>query len=291
MQINISEQEVLEGLVLAHKEQLSLEENIVLSNELVSAERVTVVVMGAGGHEPSVAGFVGQGMADAAVIGNLEAAPGPARVLKAIGLADRGQGVLLVVLNNAGDVLTSNIVLKQAEKLGLKVARVIVKDEALEKVSAEAEELVNRELCQGLVGVLPVLKLAGAAAQAGLALEEVAKVVQACADNTATATLKVEAVKEDITPEEVVELLLPSLEANLKLQQADQLLVIVNGNGSASLREQLAVYRSCFVYLVNKGYNIAASAVDSYFTGQAETYLQITCTKLSEQQLKLWQAK
>ena len=142
MKINVSEQEVLEGLVLANRDMLSLNENMVISNALADAKRVAVVAMGASGTEPSICGFVGQGMADIAVIGNQEAAPGPTQVLKAIQAADRGHGVLLVVMNNAGDILTSNIVLKEAEKIGI-----ILNDLALTRFDKYAEMLIetNRE--------------------------------------------------------------------------------------------------------------------------------------------------
>lgn len=291
MKINVAEQEVLEGLVLAHREMLSLNENMVISNALGDANRVAIVAMGASGTEPSISGFVGQGMADMAVIGNLEAAPGPAQVLKAIQLADRGQGVLLVVMNNSGDILTSNIVLKEATKLGLKVARVIVHDEAIaadiDTADAEAVEQRNAQR-QGLVGILPALKVAGAAAQAGLDLEQVAETAQICADNTATASFMQTTVTEELTADAIAEAILPKIEFYLKPQAEEQLLLIVNGNEPMSLREQLALYRSCYVYLVQRGFKVAAGKANNYFTGQDKVYAQVCVTKLTDQQLELW---
>lgn len=291
MKINVAEQEVLEGLVLAHREMLSLNENMVISNALADAKRVAIVAMGASGTEPSISGFVGQGMADMAVIGNLEAAPGPAQVLKAIQLADRGQGVLLVVMNNSGDILTSNIVLKEAAKLGHNVARVIVHDEAIaadvDMADAEAVEERNAQR-QGLVGILPALKVAGAAAQAGLALEQVAETAQGCADNTATASFMQTAVTEELTADAIAEAILPQIEGYLKPQAEEQLLLIVNGNEAMSLREQLALYRSCYVYLMQRGFKVAAGKANNYFTGQDKFYAQVCVAKLTDQQLELW---
>lgn len=291
MKINVSEQDVLEGLVLANRDILSLNENMVISNALADANRVTVVAMAASGTEPSICGFVGQGMADIAVIGNLEAAPGPTSVLKAIQAADRGQGVLLVVMNNAGDILTSNIVLKQAEKLGLKVARVIVHDEAIATdidMTDQEAVAVNNAQRQGLVGVLPVLKVAGAAAQAGLPLEQVAEIAQSCTDNTATASFMQDAITEELTAETIAEAILPKIEAYLKLQAEEQLLLIVNGNETMSLREQLALYRSCYVYLMQSGFKVVAGKANNYFTGQGKVYAQVCVVKLTEELLKLW---
>lgn len=291
MKINVAEQEVLEGLVLANRDMLSLNENMVISNALVGADRVAIVAMGASGTEPSICGFVGQGMADIAVIGNLEAAPGPTSVLKAVQAADRGQGVLLVVMNNAGDILTSNIVLKEAEKIGIKVTRLIVHDEAIAAaVNFADQEAVaeNNAQRQGLVGVLPALKVAGAAAQAGLALEQVAEIAQGCADNTATASFMQDAVTEELTAESIAESILPQIEGYLKPQQEEQLLLIINGNETMSLREQLALYRSCYVYLMQHGFKVVAGKANNYFTGQAKVYAQVCVAKLTDQQLELW---
>lgn len=291
MKINVSEQEVLEGLVLANREILSLNENMVISNALADASRVAIVAMGASGTEPSICGFVGQGMADIAVIGNLEAAPGPAQVLKAVQAADRGQGVLLVVMNNSGDILTSNIVLKEAAKLGLKVARVIVHDEAIatavDMADQEAVEERNSQR-QGLVGILATLKVAGAAAQADLALEQVAETAQGCADNTATASFMQAAVTKELTADDIAEAILPQIEGYLKPQAEEQLLLIVNGNETMSLREQLALYRSCYVYLMQRGFKVVAGKVNNYFAGQDNVYAQVCVAKLTDQQLELW---
>lgn len=290
-QLQISEQEVLEGLVLANRHILSLQDNMIISNTLAEAQRVTLVAMSASGSEPCIAGFVGQGLLDIAVIGNAKAAPGPAQVLKAIQLADRGQGVLLVVLNNAGDILTSNIVLKQAAKLGIKISRVILQDELLPNPETTTDNTAPlKDLCQGLVGILPVLKIAGAAAAVGMPLDELTALAQACADDTVTASIGLADLAEAISAEDLAAAVIPQIEDALKPGAEEPLLVIVNGNGVASLAEQLALYRSCFAELTGKGFSVAASAVNDYYTGQANIFANICIAKLSDQLLELWNA-
>lgn len=55
-------------------------------------------------------------MADIAVCGDIFAAPGPDSCVEALKLADKGKGVLFVVLNHAGDMLTANLTMKAAKK-------------------------------------------------------------------------------------------------------------------------------------------------------------------------------
>ncbi len=110
-------QELLEGLALANKEIIDLVDgNLIVNKKLKDADRVTVVTLGGTGHEPALQGFVGEGMADIAVCGDIFAAPGPDSCVEALKLADKGKGVLFVVLNHAGDMLTANLTMKAAKK-------------------------------------------------------------------------------------------------------------------------------------------------------------------------------
>lgn len=112
--------ELLEGLALANKDIIHLEDgNLVVNNKLKDADRVTIVTLGGTGHEPAISGFVGEGMVDISVAGNVFAAPGPQACIEAIKMADKGHGVLFVVLNHAGDMLTGNLTMKQVKKTGI----------------------------------------------------------------------------------------------------------------------------------------------------------------------------
>ena len=90
--------ELLEGFAEAHKELVTLGENrMIINNKLAEADRVTIVTQGGSGHEPAISGFVGEGMVDISVVGDVFAAPGPQACLDAIKLADKGKGVLYIV--------------------------------------------------------------------------------------------------------------------------------------------------------------------------------------------------
>ena len=119
-------------------------------------------------------------MVDIDVVGDIFAAPGPQACVDAIKLADKGKGVLYIVLNHAGDMLTGNMTMKQCKKQGLNVVKVVTQED----VSNAPRE--NADDRRGLVGCIPTYKIAGAAAAEGRSLEEVAAVAQRFADNMAT---------------------------------------------------------------------------------------------------------
>ena len=107
--------ELLEGYTLAFPDKVKLlGENLVMRAYPKDLGKVALVTLGGSGHEPGLSGFVGYGMLDVSVPGEIFAAPGPPKCLNAFKRADRGGGVLFVVLNHAGDVLTANITMEMA---------------------------------------------------------------------------------------------------------------------------------------------------------------------------------
>ena len=307
--------EMLQGLALAHSELVSLElGKLVVNKKLAEADRVTIVALGGSGYEPALSGFVGEGMLDIAVVGDVFAAPGPQACIEAIQLADKGKGVLLVVLNHAGDILASNLAMKQAEKLGINVAKIVVQDDI---ANAPREEAQNR---RGMVGAIPLVKIAGAAALAGKSLEEVATIAQGFADNMATLAVAASGAtnpatgmeiaqvaagcmevgvglhgeagkaKPMATAEETVSVMLDALLEDLNVLAEEKLMVIVSGSGATSLMEQLIVYRNCYAYLVEKEIEIVASHVGELMTVQEMAGFEICIARMNEELVEYWNA-
>ena len=307
--------EMLQGLALAHSELVSLElGKLVVNKKLAEADRVTIVALGGSGYEPALSGFVGEGMLDIAVVGDVFAAPGPQACIEAIQLADKGKGVLLVVLNHAGDILASNLAMKQAEKLGINVAKIVVQDDI---ANAPKEEAQNR---RGMVGAIPLVKIAGAAALAGKSLEEVATIAQGFADNMATLAVAASGTtnpatgmeiaqvaagcmevgvglhgeagkaKPMATAEETVSIMLDALLEDLNVLAEEKLMVIVSGNGATSLMEQLIIYRNCYAYLVEKEFEIVASYVGELMTVQEMAGFEICIARMNEELVEYWNA-
>ena len=178
--------ELLEGFAAAHADLVTLgDQRMVINNKLADADRVTIVTQGGSGHEPAISGFVGEGMVDISVVGDVFAAPGPQACVDAIKLADKGKGVLYIVLNHAGDMLTGNMTMKKCAKEGLNVVKVVTQEDIANAPRSNADDR------RGLVGCIPTYKIAGAAAAEGKSLEEVAAVAQRFADNMATLAVAV----------------------------------------------------------------------------------------------------
>ena len=156
--------ELLQGYALAASDLIDVEGHLVISKTLKDADRVTIVTLGGSGHEPAQAGFVGDGMIDIQVVGDVFAAPSPQSVFEAVKMADKGHGVLLLVLNHAGDMLCANMVMKMAERAAITVRKVITQEDIS---NAPRENAADR---RGLAGAIPLYHIAAAAAKEGKTL-------------------------------------------------------------------------------------------------------------------------
>lgn len=107
--------EMLKGLSYVDEKLEYFSEEEVIARKKVGQCKVGVVSGGGAGHEPAHAGYVGEGMLDAAVAGNVFASPDPIRVLKGIKEADTGKGVLLIIKNYSGDIMNFSMAKELAE--------------------------------------------------------------------------------------------------------------------------------------------------------------------------------
>ena len=150
----------------------------VIARREPNKEKVAIISGGGSGHEPAHAGYVGRGMLDAAVAGNVFASPSPDRILEAIHQVGGDKGVLMVIKNYSGDIMNFSMAAELAEMEGYKVMSVVTRDDV---AVPESTYSTGR---RGIAGTVFVHKIAGAAAEAGRSLEEVRDVAQKVIDKT-----------------------------------------------------------------------------------------------------------
>ena len=308
--------ELLEGLALANPDIIELgEDNMVINKKLAGADRVTIVTQGGSGHEPAIEGFVGEGMVDIDVVGDIFAAPGPAACVDAIKLADKGKGVLYIVLNHAGDMLTGNMTMKQCKKQGLNVVKVVTQEDVSNATRENADDR------RGLVGCIPTYKIAGAAAAEGMSLEDVAAVAQRFADNMATLAVAVRGATHPQTgallaelgddemeigmgqhgeegggrqpmksADETAAIMVNALVADIGIQPGEKVMLIINGSGATTLMEQLIVYRAAVKELERQGIEVVANFVGEMLTVQEQAGFQMFMARMDDELLRLWNA-
>ncbi|GAB2450815.1 dihydroxyacetone kinase family protein [Xylanimonas ulmi] len=170
--------EALSGLVKAHPGRLRSVPGGVARADGTRPGKVAVVVGGGCGHYPAFAGLVGDGVADAAVCGEIFASPSTRQVIDVCRAADAGAGIWLAFGNYAGDVLNFGAAASRLRAQGIDVVVQAVTDDV---ASAPTERVTER---RGVAGDLVVFKIAGAAAEAGADLAEVSRLAALANERT-----------------------------------------------------------------------------------------------------------
>lgn len=169
--------EMCSGIVMAHPELDFIQKYKIIRKKEINPNKVSLISGGGSGHEPAHAGFVGRGMLDAAVCGDVFASPSQIQIYQAIRGTATKEGTLLIIKNYSGDMMNFKNAAYLAEEDGIKVEYIKVDDDIAVKDSLYT---VGR---RGVAGTVFVHKIAGAAAENGLALNEVKRVAQKAADN------------------------------------------------------------------------------------------------------------
>lgn len=159
--------EMCSGLVLAHPSLVFNSKHKVIQKKQLNPEKVTLISGGGSGHEPAHAGFVGKGMLDAAVCGDIFASPSQIQVYQAIRSTAGQKGTLLIIKNYSGDMMNFKNAAYLAGEDGIEVDYVKVDDDIA------VEDSLYTVGKRGVAGTVLVHKIAGAAAERGLPLAEV----------------------------------------------------------------------------------------------------------------------
>ncbi len=159
--------EMCHGFAMAHPSVTLDEKYNVIYKKNIDQEKVTLICGGGSGHEPAHAGYVGKGLLDAAVCGDVFASPSQIQVYRAIRETQSKKGTLLIIKNYSGDMMNFTNAMALAQEDGIPVDYVRVDDDIAVRNSLYT---VGR---RGVAGTVLIHKIAGAAAQRGMSLQEV----------------------------------------------------------------------------------------------------------------------
>lgn len=293
------------GLAKAHPELEFVEKYKVVKKKVVDRNKVTLISGGGSGHEPAHAGFVGTGMLDAAVCGDIFASPSQIQVYNALKLTASKKGTLMIVKNYSGDCMNFNNAGALAKDDGIEVDAVYVNDDIAVKDSLYT---VGR---RGVAGTVFVHKIAGAAAEQGKSLPEVKAVAEKVIANIrsfgfALTSCTVPAagsptfeIGEDemefgvgihgepgrkreklISADELAARIVPDIAEDLKLQKGEEIALLINGFGGTPLQELYLFNNSVTNELEKAGIKIYKTLVGNYMTsidmaGASVTFLRL----------------
>jgi dihydroxyacetone kinase-like protein len=308
--------EALRGMAAAHPElRVDHQNKILYRADAPISGKVGLVSGGGSGHEPLHGGFVGVGMLDAACAGEVFTSPVPDQILQATKAIDAGAGVLHIIKNYTGDVMNFEMAAEFAAESGLEVRSVVIDDDVA------VQNSLHTAGRRGIGLTVLVEKIAGAAAEQGRSLTEVADV--AWKVNTGGRSMGValtsctvpavgqptfELPETDIEigigihgepgrqrlplapAKRVAEYLLDPILADLDFTGGDGVIAFVNGMGGTPLIELYLMYHEVARILERAEVRIARSLVGSYITSLEMAGCSVTLLRADYDLLKLWDA-
>jgi dihydroxyacetone kinase len=308
--------EALDGFVAAHHSVVALAAPRVVVRRDPARDKVGFVVGGGSGHEPAFAGYVGRGLADAAACGSVFASPPPDVVLAAIHAANLGRGVLMAYGNYAGDVMNFGLAMQMARAEGIDVREVRVADDVASAPKAEAGKR------RGIAGDIIVFKCAGAAAERGLPLDEVARVAEKANATTRSMGVALSACevpgagrptfelpdgemeigmgvhgepgvrRGPLEPADAVAAaLVEAILADLDHPGPGDVALLVNGLGATAVIEQYVLYRGARRALEGAGLRVVRSYVGEFITSLEMAGASVTVTMLDAELTDLLDAE
>jgi len=312
--------ELVEGLVDAYNGECVYvgERSLALKN--IPDGKVALLVGGGCGHEPVYHGLVGRNLADGAACGDIFAAPPPGIVLEATQAVDKGKGVLYLYGNYAGDVMNFDIGAELAEDEDIEVRTVLICDDV---VSAPPTEKKNR---RGIAGLVPIVKLVGAASQTANSLDELESAAKkACLMTrsigvsmspgsipaTGKPTFEIDEDKiglgmgihgepgvaeipmttaDELTPQ-MLEYVFKDFEEDDEveaLQSGDEIILFVNSLGATTMMECLIALRKAKEILTLRGIKIYDIIIGPLVTCQEMAGISFSITKLDDELKQYW---
>lgn len=310
---NLIINQMLKGIEKANQDKVKVDEDfkIVYRKDLPIKGKVGLISGGGSGHEPAHAGYVGDGMLDCAICGEIFTSPTPNQVLEAIKLANSGEGVFMVVKNYTGDVMNFEMAKDMAEMEGIDVEYIVVNDD----VAVEDSTYTSGR--RGIAGTIFVHKVLGAMARNGSSLKEMKVMAEKIVKDIKSMGMATKACINPISGKESFDLSDEDMEIGVgihgepgikqeKIKSADDIskelldnilddfkdtdgdfAIMINGMGQTTEMELFIVNNFVSDYLKEKNINIRKTYLGNFMTSMDMAGFSITLFKIDDNILKL----
>ncbi|MEX3011500.1 dihydroxyacetone kinase subunit DhaK [Hoeflea sp. TYP-13] len=286
---------------------------VVRATQKGNDEKVTLLIGNGSGHEPIAMGFVGAGLLDANVVGDVFAAPSADLILDGIAEVNGKAGSILLVSQHSGDVINGGAAVMLAEEQGLRVRPLYMYDDISSAPKGEEHER------RGAPGTMFIYKILGAAAEEGMALDPLYALGEAVRDNTRTLAAAVSPGVSPLTGKEMFSLpddeiylgmgvhgepgigrekygpvsglvhtIVDALLEDRPVASGEAVAVIVNGMGGTTLMELLTIYGQTEKALAERGISAVAPMIGSYVTTQEMGGFSISILTPTAEMLRYW---
>ena len=309
--------EMLAGFCAAYSDIVRLSgKRLVVRAQPKAQGKVGLVIGNGSGHEPAMIGWIGEGLFDVNIAGEVFTAPGPEQMVAGIRAADCGGGALVCVSHHAGDLLNAELALELCEAEDIdNVDMVVLYDDISSAPKGREPER------RGTAGLFFVWKMLGAFCEGDADLAAAKALAEKVRDNTRSLAMSLSSCASPVTgevmfemaPDEMeigmglhgeigmgrqkalsadatIDLMLPPILEDLPYQAGDEVLVLLNNSGSLTLMELFILYRRVAEKLAEAEISVYKSWIGAYATTQEMAGFALSLCRVDEQMKALWDA-
>lgn len=307
--------EMLEGILLAHPAQLAAvdgDNHCLVRADAPIKGKVGISTGGGSGHLPLFLGYVGKGLLDGVAVGDVFQSPTAEQMLAVTKKIDSGAGVLYIYGNYGGDVFNFDFAAELAQAEGIRVETVVGADDVASAPKGEEDRR------RGIAGIFFLYKVAGAAADAGLSLDEVVAVTKKASQNTRTMglalspvtlpanghpTFEIKPGEMEIgmgihgepgikkgkleTADQITEQLINPIIKDLDLKSGNRVCILLNSLGATPPEELYIMYRKAHALLVAAGITIERAFIGEFATSLEMAGASISIIRVDDEMLNL----
>ena len=317
--INNKEQivdDMLSGYVKANSDRIKFSKNnkrIVLRSQPKSVDKTAILIGNGSGHEPIAMGWVGEGLLDANIVGDIFAAPSGDSIFEGIELFRKNSGCILLISNHAGDVMNGEMAIELANENNINADLLLMYDDIASAPKGSEDQR------RGGAGTAFIYKILGALSELGEDKETLLSLGTLVRDQTRTLSIAIDSGTSPLSGEKifhldddevfigmgvhgesgygrqkissskkVIKFMMDKIFDDFKYKKGDIVIPFINGSGATTLMELLIIFNDVEEYLAKYKIKCFKPLVNEYITTQDSAGFSISLLNSNEQMRHLW---
>ncbi len=309
--------DMIDGFVKAYPKIVKKGNNnrVVLRTHRKDKSKVSLLIGNGSGHEPIAMGFVGEGILDANVVGDVFTAPSSDLILGGIKESYNDAGCILLISRHEGDVINGKAACLDANDEGMDVRPFLMYDDISSAPKGKEEER------RGAAGTIFIYKILGAAAEKSMPIEELIFLGEKVRSNTRTLGVAINSGISPITNQamfslpddevfigmgvhgepgvarrkldtvkDLVSFMMGKILEDKEIKSGTTVIILINGMGGSTLMELYSVFNEVNNFLKEKQIENVSPMIGSFSTTQETAGFSISLLIPDELMLKLWRA-
>ena len=308
--------DMLSGYVKAHSDRVQFEptnKRIIIRNVKKDKSKVPLIIGNGSGHEPIAVGWIGEGLLDANVVGDIFASPSGDQIFEGIKLFQSHPGIILLISNHSGDVMNGEMAIELADDENINAKPLIMYDDIASAPKGKESER------RGGAGTTFIYKILGALSELGEDKETLLSLGSLVRDQTRTLSIAIDSGTSPISGEKifhleddevfigmgvhgesgygrqkissskkVIKFMMDKIFDDFDYKHGDVVIPFINGSGATTLMELLIIYNDVEEYLSHYKIKCFKPLVNEYITTQESAGFSISLLNSNEQMRRLW---